>query len=61
MTDSGKRLTCLIKFAKGEAKETAKNRIQLPSEVGFKNAKELLPSRFGDSHIITSSHCNEIK
>ena len=42
VTDSRGQLTRLIKFTKGKAKEIAKNYIQLPSEVGFKTAKQLL-------------------
>ena len=45
----------LSQSTKGEAKEIAKNCIQLPSEIGFKTAKRLLTERFGDSHIITAS------
>ena len=61
VTDSRGRLTYLIKFTKREADETAKNCIQLLSEVGFKTAKQLLTERFGDLHIITASHRKEIK
>ena len=61
VTDSRGQLTCLIKFTTGEAKEIAKNCIQLPSEVGFKTAKQQLTERFGDPHIITASYRKEIK
>ena len=61
VTDPGGRLTGLIKFTKEEAKEIAKNCIQLPSELGFKTAKRLLTDRFGDSHIITASYRKEVK
>ena len=61
VTDPRGWLTHLIKFTKGEAKEIAKNCIQLPSEVGFKTAKQLLTERFGDLHIITASYHKEIK
>ena len=61
VTDPRGRLTRLIKLTKGEAKEIAKNCIQLPSEVGFKTAKQLLAERFGDPHIITASYHKEIK
>ena len=52
VTDPRGWLTCLIKFTKGKAKEIAKNCIQLPSEVGFKTAKQLLTVRFGNLHMI---------
>ena len=61
VTDSRGRLTCLINFTKGEAKETAKNCIQLPAGVGCKIAKRLLNERFGDSHRITAVYRKEIK
>ena len=61
MTDPRGQLTCLIKFTKGEANEIAQNCIQLPSELGFKTAKQLLTERFGDLHIITASYHKEIK
>ena len=61
VTDPRGRLTHLIRFTKGEAKEIAKNCIQLPSELGFRTAKQLLTERFGDPHIITASYRKEIK
>ena len=42
-------------------KEIGKNCIQLPSELGFRTAKQLLTQRFGDLHIITASYRKEIK
>ena len=61
VTDSRGRLTCLIKFTKGEAKEIAKNYIQLPAEVGYKTTKRLLNERFGDPHRITAAYHKQIK
>ena len=61
VTDSGRRLTCLIKFTKREAEEIVKSCIQLLSEVGFKVSKQLFTSIFRDSYIITSLYCKEIK
>ena len=61
VTDPRGQLTCLITFTKREAKEIAKNCIQIPSELGFKTAKQLLTERFGDLHIITASYRKEIK
>ena len=61
VTDPRGRQTRLIRFTKGEAKEIAKNCIQLLSELGFKTAKQLLTERFGDPHIITASYRKEIK
>ena len=42
VTDPGGQMTHLIKLTKGEAKEIAKNCIQLPSELGFKTANNCL-------------------
>ena len=61
MTDPRGRLTRMIKFTKGKAKEIAKTCIQLPSQVGFKTAKRLLTERFGDPHTITASSRKRIK
>ena len=61
VTDSRGRLTRLIKFTKGKAKEIAKNCIQLPAKVGYKTAKCLLNERFGDTHRITAAYCKDIK
>ena len=61
VTDSRGRLTHLIKFTKGEAKEVAKNCIQLPAKVGYKTAKRLLNERFGDPQRITAAYRKEIK
>ena len=59
--DEQGRLTRLIRFTKGEAKEMIKTCIQLPSEVGFKTAKRLLHERYGDPHRITAAYRNQIK
>ena len=56
VTDPRGQLTRLIKFTKREAKEIAKNCIQLPSELGLKTAKQLLAEGFGDPHIIAASY-----
>ena len=59
--DAQGRLTRLIKFTKGEAKEMVKTCIQLPTEVGLKTAKRLLHERYGDLHRITATYQNQIK
>ena len=61
MTDPRGWLTRLIKFTKGEAKQIAKNCIQLPSELGFKTAKGLLTKKLGDPHVIAASYRKEIQ
>ena len=49
------RLTRLIKYATGEAKDLIQHCIQQPSAEGYENAMELLESRYGDSHKILAS------
>ena len=53
--DKREKLTCLIKYAKGDDKDMAKNCIQLPPEDGFKTAKHMLNERYGDAHRIIAS------
>ena len=48
MDDPRGKLTLLIKYAMGDAKEMVKNCIQLPAEIGFETAKQLLTERYGD-------------
>ena len=59
--DERRKLTCLIKYTKGDAKDTVKNRIQLPPEDGFKTAKHLLNERCGDPHRTIAAYRCEIK
>ena len=61
VANSRGHLTRVIESSKRDAKEIAKNCIQLPSEVGFKTAKQLFDEKFRDPHIITASYCKEIK
>ena len=42
------KLTLLTKYTTGDAKEMVKNCIQLPAEIGFETAKQLLTERYGD-------------
>ena len=59
--DEQGKLTCLIKYTKGDAKDMVKNCIQLPPEDGFKTAKHLLNERYGDPHRIIAAYRREIK
>ena len=59
--DERGKLTCLIKYTKGDAKDMVKNCIQLPPEDGFKTAKHLLNERYGDPHRIIAKYRREIK
>ena len=55
------RLTRLIKYTTGEAKDLIKHCIQQPSAEGYENAMELLESRCGDPLKILTSYFREIK
>ena len=55
------RLTRLIKYTAGEAKDLIKHCIQQPSAEGYDNAMELLESRYGDPLKILASYQREIK
>ena len=59
--DEWGKLTCLIKYTKGDAKDMVKNCIQLPPKDGFKIAKHLLNERYGNPHQIIATYCCEIK
>ena len=55
------RLTRLIKYTTGDAKELIKHCIQLPSIEGFKNAKYLSEKVYGNPHKSLVSYRREIK
>ena len=55
------RLTRLIKYTKGEAKDAIKHCIELPANEGYIKAMKLLQKRFGDPHFILAKYRNEIR
>ena len=55
------RLTRLIKFTTGEARELIKHCIQLPHNGGYQHARALLERAYGNPHKILSSYRKEIK
>ena len=55
------RLTRLIKYTIGEAKDLIMHCIHQPSSVGYENAKKLLLSRYGDPHNVLATYRKEIK
>ena len=61
VVDPRGRLTRLINYTKGEAKELVKHCIQQPTDVCYDNAKNLLMGRYGDPHKILSAYRLEIK
>ena len=55
------RLTRLIKFTTGEARELIKYCIQLPRNRGYQHARPLLERTYGNPHKMLSSYRKEIK
>ena len=60
VVDPRGRLTRLINYTNGEAKELVNHCIQQLTEVCYDNAKNLLVRRYGDPHKILSAYCLEI-
>lgn len=59
--DPGERLTRLIKYTRGEAKELIKGCIRKPPTRGYVIAKQLLEKRFGDPHRILAAYQKELR
>ena len=55
------KLTRLIKYTSGDARELIKHCIQLPSNEGFKHVKYLLEKVYGNPHKILASYRKEVK
>ena len=55
------KLTRLIKYTSGDARELIKHCIQLPSNEGFKHAKYLLEKVYGNPYKIIASYRKEVK
>ena len=55
------RLTRLIQYTSGEAKDLVKGCIYLKPNSGYKKAKELLEKRFGDPHRVLSAYRKELR
>ena len=54
------RLTRLIKYTKGEAKELIKNCIQEEPATGYTHAMWLLKNQYGNPHFIARAYINEL-
>ena len=50
--DYDERLTFLIQYCRGAAKEAIENCIMLPPEQGYREAKDILRKNFGQKHIV---------
>ena len=55
------RLTHLIKYTNGEAKELIKHCVEQPTNKGYENAINLLYRRYGDQHTILAAYKKELK
>ena len=55
------RLTCLIKYIKGDPKEMIKHCVQQPAAVGYDNTKKLLGQKYGNPYSIMNMYRKEIK
>ena len=61
ISDQMGRLTRLIKFTDGEAKELIRHCIHLPPEAGYETAVKLLNNRYGNPHYLLASYRKEIR
>ena len=59
--DDRGRLTRLIKYTSGEARDLIQHCIQLSSSTGYATAKDLLERRYGNSYTVISAYRREIK
>ena len=55
------RLTRLIKFTSGEAKELIQHCIQLPDLIVYKQVISLMERRYGNPHTIVAAYRRKIK
>ena len=55
------KLTRLMKYSKGDAKEMIKHCVHQPPAQGFRNAKALLERKYGDPYNIMTMYRKEIK
>ena len=55
------RLTRLLQYTEGESKNAIKNCALVGGSAGYKQARDILSSRFGDPHIISQSIMRDLK
>ena len=61
VNDQTGRLTRLLTFTGGEAKELIKHCIHLPPETGYETAVRLLNNRYENPHYLLTSYRKELK
>ncbi|KAK3734270.1 hypothetical protein QZH41_008857, partial [Actinostola sp. cb2023] len=54
------RLSYLIQFCKGKAKEAIEHCIIMPPEEGYKRAKDILRNNFGRTHIVSKAFLDKV-
>ncbi|KAK3746513.1 hypothetical protein QZH41_005378 [Actinostola sp. cb2023] len=54
------RLSYLIQFCKGKAKEAIEHCIIMPPEEGYKRAKDILRKNFGRTHIVSKAFLDKV-
>ena len=58
--DYDERLTFLIQYCRGAAKEAIENCIMLPPEQGYREAKDILRTNFGQKHIVVRAFIDKV-
>ena len=59
-SDDGERLSYLLQYCTGAAKDAIKSCLALDSAVGYRTARTLLEERFGHPYKIAAAHFNRI-
>ena len=60
VNDYDERLTFLIQYCRGSAKEAIENCIMLPPEQGYREAKDILHKNFGQKHIVVRAFIDKV-
>ena len=60
MKEDDEKLSYLIQYCKGAAKDAIENCLMLPPEEGYKEAKEILRKNFGQKHIIVRAFIDKV-
>ena len=58
--EDDEKLSYLIQYYKGAAKDAIKNCLMLPPEQGYREVKEILRKNFGQKHIIVRAFINKV-
>ena len=58
--EDDEKLSYLIQYCKGAAKDAIENCLMLPPEQGYREAKEILRKNFGQRHIIVRAFINKV-